>query len=191
MRSGCATEPFNAEYIRRLADGDSEAECQFMAFFDELLTLKLRARLRSQHAVDDVRQETYARVFAVLRGKGKISRPERFGAFVHSVCNNVLLEFYRTDGRTRQFPDDHVEPAVSGSDVEFNLVSRERKARVRELVEKLPPRDRELLRLLFYEERNKDEVCRLLNVDREYLRVLVHRATARLREKCLDSFFLH
>ncbi|HEX8881821.1 MAG TPA: hypothetical protein VF749_17385, partial [Candidatus Acidoferrum sp.] len=37
-------------------------------------------------------------------------------------------------------------------------------------------RDRELLRAVFFEERDKDAVCREIGVDRNYLRVLVHRA---------------
>jgi RNA polymerase sigma-70 factor (ECF subfamily) len=37
------------------------------------------------------------------------------------------------------------------------------------------------LRLVFLEEKNKDEICRQLNVGREYLRVLIHRAKERFR----------
>jgi RNA polymerase sigma-70 factor (ECF subfamily) len=40
----------------------------------------------------------------------------------------------------------------------------------------LPERDRRLLREVFLEERDKDEVCRDFGVDRDYLRVLLHRA---------------
>jgi RNA polymerase sigma-70 factor (ECF subfamily) len=39
------------------------------------------------------------------------------------------------------------------------------------------------LRWLFFEERDKDEICRELNVDRGYLRVLLHRAKVRFRER--------
>ena len=47
---------------------------------------------------------------------------------------------------------------------------------VREILEKLSERDRRLLREVFLEERDKDDVCRDFGVDREYLRVLLHRA---------------
>ena len=46
----------------------------------------------------------------------------------------------------------------------------------------LPERDQTVIRCLFFEGRNKDEVCRELNVDRTYLRVLLHRAKNRFRE---------
>ena len=42
-------------------------------------------------------------------------------------------------------------------------------------------RDRDLLRAIFLEEKEKDEICREFGVDREYLRVLLHRAKERFR----------
>jgi hypothetical protein len=41
---------------------------------------------------------------------------------------------------------------------------------------KLPAKDRNILRAVFFEQRDKDEVCAELGVSREYLRVLLHRA---------------
>ena len=48
--------------------------------------------------------------------------------------------------------------------------------KIREILEAMPERDRRLLREIFLEERDKDEVCRDFGVDRDYLRVLLHRA---------------
>jgi hypothetical protein len=35
--------------------------------------------------------------------------------------------------------------------------------------------------MIFFEERDKGEVCEAYGVDREYLRVLLHRAVGRVR----------
>jgi len=64
------------------------------AIFTELLQLKLRSRLQSPQAIEDVRQETFARVFSVLRKDGGLRQPERLGAFVNQICNHVLFEHY-------------------------------------------------------------------------------------------------
>ena len=40
----------------------------------------------------------------------------------------------------------------------------------------LSARDQKMLRSVFFDETDKDEVCRELGVDRQYLRVLLHRA---------------
>ena len=54
---------------------------------------------------------------------------------------------------------------------------------VREAIAALPQKDRDLIRWLFLEDRPKDDVCRDLNIDRDYLRVLFHRAKQRFRER--------
>ena len=53
---------------------------------------------------------------------------------------------------------------------------------VRRVLDDLSERDRGLLRAVFLEERDKDEVCTELGVDRDYLRVLLHRAKGSFRE---------
>jgi RNA polymerase sigma-70 factor (ECF subfamily) len=54
---------------------------------------------------------------------------------------------------------------------------------VRNALAGLPEKDRELLRLLFFEERDKDAICAALKVDRNYLRVLLHRAKGHFRDR--------
>jgi RNA polymerase sigma-70 factor (ECF subfamily) len=175
-------ESFDSDYVRRLTEGDPETERHFTHFFGDLLRIKLRARLRSREAIEDVRQETFVRVFDTLRRKGGVEHPERLGAFVNAVANNVMLELFRAEGRTTAMPEEGFEPVAAGVDIDSTLMDEERKTHVRRLLNQLPAKDRDLLRLVFLEERNKDDVCRQLNVDRDYLRVLLHRATTRLRE---------
>jgi len=50
------------------------------------------------------------------------------------------------------------------------------KDKVREILLELAPRDRSLLKAIFLDERDRDEVCQEFGVDRDYLRVLLHRA---------------
>jgi RNA polymerase sigma-70 factor (ECF subfamily) len=50
------------------------------------------------------------------------------------------------------------------------------------VLEKLPERDRIILRAVFLEEREKDDICREIGVTRDYIRVLLHRAKQSFRE---------
>jgi RNA polymerase sigma-70 factor (ECF subfamily) len=56
------------------------------------------------------------------------------------------------------------------------VAAKQLTAKVREILLDLPERDRLLLKAVFLDERDRDEVCRERGVDREYLRVLLHRA---------------
>jgi RNA polymerase sigma-70 factor, ECF subfamily len=172
---------FDKDYVDRLRDRDPGTEQHFVAYFGEILGTMLRARYLPPERVDDVRQETLARVIATLRREGGIRQPERFGAFVNSVCKNVLRENVRDWHRSQGAESEHVDVPDKLVDLEQALISKETKEKVREILDELGKRDRELLRAIFLEERDKDTICRELGVDREYLRVLLHRAKERFR----------
>ena len=169
-------QSFDESYVERLQAGDFRTQEHFVAYFSELIQLKLRSRLHSPQAIEDVRQETFTRVFAALRG-GKIRQPDRLGAFVNSMCNNVLLEHYRASSRDSSLDDEEQQdfPATN-VDVLGAVAAKQMGEKIREILEEMPERDRRLLREIFLEERDKDDVCRDFGVDREYLRVLLHRA---------------
>jgi RNA polymerase sigma-70 factor, ECF subfamily len=168
-------QSFDEAYVERLRAGDSRTQDHFGAYFSTLIQVKLRSRLQSREAMEDVRQETFARFYAALR-EGKILHPERLGSFVNSICNNVLLEHYRAAARHSSLDDDQKDLRASAIDLLGALAVKETEKKVREILDQLSERDRRLLREVFLEERDKDEVCRDFGVDREYLRVLLHRA---------------
>lgn len=173
---------FDASYLEKLRSGDARTEEHFASYFRELIQLKLRSRLSSKEAIEDVQQETFVRVLSAIKTGEGLRQAERLGAFVNSVCNHVLLEYYR--GQRRTEPIEEAEPSKTlaaalvrqGPDAFQLLETMDTERGVREIMDKLAERDRSLLRKVFLEERDKDEVCRELGVNREYLRVLIHRA---------------
>lgn len=175
-RGGVEFFSFDKAYVDRLRDGDPPTEHHFVAYFEQLLRIKLRARTLTSDKVEDLRQETFIRVIAAVRKEGGVRQPERFGAFVNSICNNVLLEYYRSSSKNQPMEDSHLEIPDKVLDLEGMMVSKQVAERVRQILEGMPERDRALLRAIFLEEKDKDTICREFGVDRDYLRVLLHRA---------------
>ena len=95
---------FDASYVEKLRSGDTHIEGHFVSYFSELIRLKLRSRLNSREAIEDVRQETFMRVLALLRAEEGLRQPDRLGPFVNSVCNHVLLEHYRSQKTSDRRP---------------------------------------------------------------------------------------
>jgi len=168
---------FDATYIDSLCAGDQSTQEHFVGYFTTLLQLKLRSRLQSPQAVEDVRQETFVRVLKALHNPGTLRQPERLGAFVNTVCNNVLFEHYRASSRSQSLDEEgQPELPATGADALDIAATKETKAKVREILMQMPARDRLLLKAVFLDERDRDDVCREFGVEREYLRVLLHRA---------------
>ncbi|MCU0246496.1 MAG: sigma-70 family RNA polymerase sigma factor [Bryobacter sp.] len=177
--------PFTEEYVARLAGGDPAVEEHFSNWFRPLLIVKVRRDYRAREIVEDVAQETLLRVLRNLRkDPGLLEAPQKLGGYVLAVCNFVVLELARSENRYMGMEGtEDARPSRDCSALEM-LCSEERRRKVRLIIEELAPRDRDLLRKVFLEERDKDEVCREMKVDRDYLRVVLHRAIQRCKLLC-------
>jgi RNA polymerase sigma-70 factor, ECF subfamily len=172
---------FDEAYVSRLREGDPSTETHFVAYFSELIQIKLRARYLAPEVVDDLKQETFARVIRSLRSDGGLRQADRLGPFVNSVCNNVLLEYYRSNSKNVPFESNHLEIPDKVLNLESLAISAETQRAVRKVLSQLPERDQSILRAVFLEEMNKDEACQKFGVSRPYLRVLLHRAKDKFR----------
>lgn len=176
-------EAFDVSYVSRLREGDTYTEQHFIGYFTELITMKLRSRLRAPEMIEDVKQETFSRTLSLIRSDGGLRHAERLGPLVNSICNNVLMEQYRASGRVEALGDDAADLLIEKKPDALDVViSKDTREHVRRVLDGLKKRDQELLRAVFLEERDKDEVCRQMGVDRQYLRVLLHRAKGAFRE---------
>ncbi|HWR15368.1 MAG TPA: sigma-70 family RNA polymerase sigma factor [Terriglobales bacterium] len=167
---------FDRPYLERLRAGDPATEGHFVSYFSDLVLIKLRARYLAADAIEDIRQETFLRVLTAIRKDGGVQQPERLGAFVNSVCNNILLEHYRSSNRHEQADEDTQEIPDKTIDLDGQLISEQAQSSVRQVLERLSRKDQDLIRAVLLDEGNKDQICQSLGIDRDYLRVLVHRA---------------
>jgi RNA polymerase sigma-70 factor, ECF subfamily len=176
--------PFDDDYVRRLRDGDRLTEEHFVAYFTPILRIKVRSRLRSPEATEDVVQDTFLRVFRNLRGAGsnEIRNGHSFGAFVLGVCNNVILETNRGDKRTEPIEDEHLAELVTKETREDELIKEQRRACVRRVISEMSTREQDILNALFFREITKAEACAEFGVEAGYLRVLLHRALQKFRK---------
>jgi DNA-directed RNA polymerase specialized sigma24 family protein len=149
---------FDENYLQALARGDPEAEDFLVAHFSGAVRLKLRGRLRSISLVQDAHKETFLRVLRYFRQGKTLDNPAGLPDFVRTVCHNVELEFLRS----------HIE---------------QRRNLVITVLSDMPEKDRELLCLVWLDEKDKDAACRELGVDRNYLRLLLQRARNRFRKR--------
>src|SRR6478736_1625352 len=160
---------FTESYLHGLREQDGTTEAHFVSYFSKILQNKLRRRLACPEHIKDVQQETLLRAWAAVQAEGGIRHPERFGAFVSSVCNNILRESYRSRARIKPLDDLQCDPTDKSPAPDGMLLAAETKRQVQRVLARLDLKDRRILRAIFFEQRDKDEVCVELGVSREYL----------------------
>jgi len=172
---------FDDNYLRLLGARDPATEAHFVAYFSERLRITLRARGIDSHTIEDVRQETFCRVLVAVRA-GNVNNSGGFGAYVYAVCKHVLSESRRDNVRYQHDPLESTDVPDDHLDLEELMQRQENGKHVRAILAALPERDRHLLQARFFEDRDNDEVCGDFGVDRDYLRVLIHRALHKFGE---------
>src|SRR5262249_51820224 len=143
-------------------------EEHFVSYFGRMLQNKLRRHLSCPEHIKDVQQETLLRAWAAVQAKGGVRQPERFGAFVSAVSNNILRELYRSRARIKPMDDAQIDPVDESKGPDAVLLAAETKTMVQKVLAQLEEKDRNLLYAVFFEQRDKDEVCRELGVSRDY-----------------------
>ncbi len=176
---------FNSDYIGKLAAGDREVEEHFSQYFGSLIDLRLRANPLIGVAAQDIRQETLLRVLRAIR-KGDLRKAESLGAYVVAVCRFTLWEHSRAN-RRYQAEEETFERADPSSGPHERTVAKERASLIARVLQRLAPRDRELLQMCFYEDADSSQMCARMRVTPGCLGVLLFRARKRFRMHAAKS----
>ncbi len=162
--------------------GASDAEAELYRRRAPRVRLYGLRHLRHEHAAADLVQQVLLVTIERLRA-GAVREPERLASFVLGTCRMVVLDLKR-GGRRRervlgQFAHDLPcagvadEPRVDGE-------------RLTACLEHLTERERTVVLLTFHAEKSALEVARELRLTAANVRVIRHRALARLRQ-CMNG----
>ncbi len=148
----------------------------------ERLRLKLRYKVLYHlgHGcadVDDLVQETLVRFFRAEQ-RHQIRNPEEFGAFLNGVCRNVILEYRR---RIRREPNADPDVPIPDSGVRPDAEIFELRDAIDNGLRELAERDRAILRSLYLDGREKDDICKEWGMTDSQFRVVLFRAKERFR----------
>lgn len=170
--------------VRRIGAGDRAAEAEFAAhFYPGVRSLVRRQARPNDPAVDDLVQIVLQSVLEQLRERSP-DDSAALGAYVRStVVHTVRAEYRKRARRGLDRPAESPDVLVD-ADTPDRRAERAELVRivVRLLAEMPVPRDRELLRLHFIEERDRHAICLSLGIDAEHFRRVLFRARDRFRQ---------
>jgi RNA polymerase sigma-70 factor, ECF subfamily len=148
----------------------------------ERLRLKLRYKVlyhvgRGCADVDDLVQESLVRFFRAEQ-RHSIRNTEEFGAFLNGVCRNVILEYRR---RVKREPGIDPDMPIPDAGVRPEAEIFEMRDAIDNGLRELAERDRAILRSLYLEGREKEDICREWGMTDAQFRVVLFRAKERFR----------
>jgi RNA polymerase sigma-70 factor (ECF subfamily) len=127
--------------------------------------------------VDDLVQESLVRFFRAEQ-RNTIRNTEESGAFINGVCRNVILEYRR---RMRREPLADPDIPIPDAGVRPEAEMLEMRDAIDSGLAELAERDRTILRALYLEGKEKDEICKEWGMTDAQFRVVLFRAKERFR----------
>lgn len=172
--------PADAGLVQRTLEGDLEGFGELHRRYFEPLTRAVTRILRDRNRAEDVAQEAYRLAFESLP---RLGEPERFFPWIRRIAVNRAVEEVRRSGRRERLRERWAprhEPTTEPTSALDRLVDGEEAERVRELLEKLPERQRAAVVLRFFEGLSFAEAAEVLGCREVTVRSNVFRGLRRL-----------
>lgn len=187
--------------LRRAQEGDLSARQELFEFYRghlrRMIGVRLDRRMVSRVDPSDVVQETLIDAAKRLDGYLK-EKPLPFLAWLRQIASERLVDVHRRHvssqrrSVTREMGDPGL-PEAAGSELAQWLISsqtspsgqlirQERLERVRQSLDELPPRDREVLVMRHLEHLATDEIATALGITPGAVKARILRALLRLRD---------
>ncbi len=170
----------DAELARRVAAAgdaaDSAAEAELYRRLAPRVRLYGLRHLRDPHAAHDLVQQVLLATLERLRA-GKLREPAKIASFVLGMCRMTVLELRRGARRREQLLEAYGGTEAFEAPEPIALDA----ARLAKCLQALAERERTVVTLSFFSEQPAEEVARSLGLTAGNVRVVRHRALARLR----------
>jgi RNA polymerase sigma-70 factor (ECF subfamily) len=166
----------DADLVQGIQHGvESAGTNLFEKYSPRVYYLALR-ELRSHADAEDVRAETFLRVLKAIQ-KQEIRSPDALSSYILGTARNIILETFRSPHRST-VPDIPDLPSAEPSP----FLDEDVKQAIEATIRRLKPREREFLRLHYYEDLPKEEIARRIGVNEERVRLVKSRSLKSFRE---------
>jgi len=177
------------EIISRVLQGEQNAYAELVNRYQGyVFTLVLRM-IKSREDAEEVAQDVFVKAYRSLadfRGESK------FSTWLYTIANTTSITFLRKKKLdVHSLDNEKVFEVADSKDSAFRANLVEQKSRVNmvnEAIAMLSPDDAEVITLFYKAEQNLEEISRILRIETNTVKVRLHRARTRLKEKMEKNF---
>ena len=177
------------EIISKVLKGEQNAYAELVTRYQAyVFTLVLRM-IKSREDAEEIAQDVFVKAYRSLadfRGESK------FSTWLYTIANTTSITFLRKKKLdVHSLDNEKVFEVADSKDSGFRANLVEHKSRVNmvnEAIAMLSPDDAEIITLFYKAEQNLEEISRILRLETNTVKVRLHRARTRLKEKMEKNF---
>ena len=138
-------------------------------------------QVRNAETADDITSETFLKVVQNLSKFDK-SRAS-FSTWINRIAQRTLIDFYRRQGRSQETDwDDDFDAPISESELpEEKFLQDENKKLLLKALEKLSPRERQIVTMKYFDDMSNVEIAEALELTASNVGIILFRAMGKLK----------
>lgn len=153
--------------VEKAVEGDQQAFAGLMSLYEDSLYRMLLKKVNDPVVAEDLTIEAFSKAFQNL---SRFSPDFAFSTWLYKIANNHCIDYLRkqkNDPCSRdksQSSGLHTDIVDQAFGPEENFIREQRQRLLRDIVDKLNPRYRQLIMLRFFEELSYDEIAARLKM---------------------------
>ena len=164
------SEMTDEELALSYINGDNRAFALLLSHNQSKLFSYILFVVRNRDVADDIFQETFVKIITKLQ-EGRYKPSGKFSAWAMRIAHNVIMDWYRA-----QKSDKIIEPTkendlsnIGGVDIQIGnienqFVNMQTLADIKKMMKHLPPSQREVVFMRFYQEMSFKEIAKTTGV---------------------------
>jgi len=166
------------ECVKKAQNGDKNAYGVLYKLYYSRIYRYCRINLSNSQAADDVCQEVFIRAWKALP-KFTFKAGGTFQAFLFKIARNLIIDLSR---KKKEISIENVGEIQKDDNLIERISQKEDITRVRNALEKLAERDRQIIILRYFEEMSHSDAAKVLHMKEGALRVRTIRLLRKLKE---------
>ena len=167
--------------VAKVTSGDIDAYAEIMARYELKLHRYVVYLIHNQTMADDVVQDTFIKTYQNLKG---FNPKYKFSSWIYRIAHNEAMNAIKKERHTADYDINELHDTGYDQQIEELIDSDILKEHVHGCLDKLDPKYREVIQLIYFERMKYDEVSDILQVPTSTIGVWLSRAKNRLKETC-------
>jgi len=173
------------ELLTKLQSGDVVAFDKLYAAYSPLITTHLIHLLKSGELAQEVLQDTFV---SVWENRKNIDTEKSFNSYLYKIATNKSYDLFRRAAYEKEVRSAMLPKIERGYDHIENYINRKENKRLLDsLLEKMPPKQREVFTLFKIDGYSYEQISKKLNISRNTINTHINRGNQFLKQQLKNN----
>jgi RNA polymerase sigma-70 factor (ECF subfamily) len=184
-----STGPTDIEIISAVLSGNQQAYAQIVQRHKAFVFTLVLRYIKSREDAEEVAQDVFIKAYRAL---ADFKGASKFSTWLYTIVNTSCISFLRKRKlETHSLDNEKLFESIENRDSGMNANQIEQKSKlamVTGAIKLLNPDDAEIITLFYKGEQSLEEIAQVLGIEANAVKVRLHRARTRLKEKMQKHF---